>query len=54
MGLGWNEYLVTVINLVFNLVTEYTFQRYVVYGKSVDTVKRKPREKKEKLIANRA
>lgn len=48
VGLGWNEYLVTVINLIFNLVTEYTFQRYVVYGKSVDTVKRKPREKKVK------
>ena len=33
---GWNEYLVTIINLVLNLVTEYTFQRLVVYGKNVD------------------
>ncbi|MBQ9410628.1 MAG: hypothetical protein IJU21_03360 [Bacteroidales bacterium] len=34
--LGWNEYLVTVLNLFFNLITEYTFQRLVVYGKRVD------------------
>ena len=35
--LFWNEYLVTAINMVLNLVTEYLFQRYVVYGKNVDT-----------------
>lgn len=33
----WNEYLVTGINMVLNLGTEYLFQRYVVYGKNVDT-----------------
>ena len=33
----WNEYLVTAINMVLNFVTEYLFQRFVVYGKSVDT-----------------
>lgn len=32
----WNEYLVTGINMVLNLVTEYLFQRYVVYGKDID------------------
>lgn len=36
---GWNEYLVTVLNLLFNFVTEFLFQRFVVYGKSVDTRK---------------
>ena len=36
-GLGWNGYLVTGINMALNLVTEYYFQRFVVYGKSVDT-----------------
>ena len=35
-NLWWNEYWVTIINLVFNLATEYTFQRLVVYGKNVD------------------
>lgn len=39
----WNEYLVTFINMTFNLITEFIFQRYVVYGKRVDTaVKPKP------------
>lgn len=32
----WNEYLVTAINMILNLVTEYLFQRFVVYGKNVD------------------
>jgi putative flippase GtrA len=33
----WNEYLVTLINMVLNFITEYLFQRFVVYGKSIDT-----------------
>ena len=33
----WNEYLVTAINMILNLGTEYLFQRFVVYGKSVDS-----------------
>lgn len=37
--LHWNEYLVTGINMALNFVTEYLFQRYVVYGDSVDTQK---------------
>lgn len=36
-NLGWNEYLVTAINMVLNFVTEFLFQRFVVYRKSVDT-----------------
>lgn len=36
----WNEYLVTAINMVLNLSTEYLFQRFFVYGKSVDTGKK--------------
>ena len=35
--LGWNEYLVTILNMVLNFVTEYLFQRYFVFGKSIDT-----------------
>lgn len=34
---GWNEYLVTVINLLANFITEFLFQRFVVYGKTLDT-----------------
>ena len=36
-NLGWNEYLATGINMVLNFVTEFLFQRFVVYRKSVDT-----------------
>ena len=35
--LMWNEYLVTAINMILNLGTEYLYQRYFVYGKIVDT-----------------
>lgn len=33
----WNEYLVTVINMGLNLITEFIFQKYVVYKDSMDT-----------------
>ncbi len=34
---GWNAYLVTAINMVLNFSTEFLFQRFVVYRKSMDT-----------------
>lgn len=33
----WNEYLVTGLNMVLNFVTEYLFDRYVVFRDSIDT-----------------
>ena len=39
--LGWNEYLVTALNMILNFVTEFLYQRFVVYGKSVDTAPKK-------------
>ena len=39
--LGWNEYLVTAINMILNFVTEFLYQRFVVYGKSVDTAEQR-------------
>lgn len=36
-SIGWNEYLVTGINMILNFVTEYLYQRFVVFGKSIDT-----------------
>ncbi len=36
-GLGWNEYLVTVINMVLNFVTEYLFDTFVVFRGAIDT-----------------
>lgn len=38
---GWNEYLVLVLTMLVNFVTEYLFQRFVVFGKSLDTAKNK-------------
>ena len=35
--LWWNEYIATILNMVLNFVTEFLYQRYVVYGRSVDT-----------------
>lgn len=37
--LHWNEYLVTAINMACNFVTEYLYDRFVVFGKSLDTNK---------------
>ena len=36
-NIGWNEYLVTVINMLLNFVTEFLYQRFFVFGKSLDT-----------------
>ena len=38
--LRWNEYLVTILNMALNLVTEYLYDRFVVFGKSVDTMEK--------------
>ena len=35
--LGWNEYLVTGINMLLNLTTEFLWQKYVVYRHQIDT-----------------
>lgn len=32
----WNEYLVTAINMLLNLVTEFLWQRFVVYRGQID------------------
>lgn len=40
-GIGWNEYLVTGINMLINFVTEFLYQRYFVFGKSVDSAEKK-------------
>ena len=33
----WNEYLVTILNMIINFVTEYLFDRFVVFGRSIDS-----------------
>ena len=40
----WNEYLVLIGTILINFVLEYLFQRFVVFGKSLDTAKKKEKE----------
>ena len=43
---GWNEYLVTAMNMVINFVTEYLWQRFYVFRASVDTAEKEEKEEK--------
>jgi len=43
-SLHWNEYLVTGLNMACNFVTEYIYDRFVVFGKSIDTNERAKKE----------
>ena len=38
-GAGWNEYLVTAVNMILNFVTEFLYQRFFVFGRTIDTKK---------------
>lgn len=40
-GMGWNEYLVLAGTMLINFVTEYLYDRFVVFGKSIDTATKK-------------
>ena len=44
---GWNDLLVTILNMAFNLVSEYFYDRYFVFGKTIDT-RKKSRRKTDK------
>ena len=45
--LGWNEYLVTGINMALNLTTEYLYDTFVVFRGSIDTNERAQKQKKK-------
>ena len=38
--LGWNPYLVEALTMIVNFVTEFLYQRFFVFGKSIDTAKK--------------
>ena len=51
MDLGWNEYVATILNMLLNVVTEFLYQRFFVFGKSIDTnVKNEENEIPEKEV----
>lgn len=35
--LGWNDYLVTALNMLLNFATEYLYDRFIVFGKDMNT-----------------
>jgi len=45
----WNEYLVTGINMACNLVTEFLFDKYVVFRRSIDTNELAQREREREI-----
>ena len=36
-GFLWNAYVVEILTMVVNFITEYLFDRFFVFGKSLDT-----------------
>lgn len=43
-GVMWNEYLVLVLTMLVNFVTEYLYDRFFVFGGSIDSAKNAPIE----------
>lgn len=38
---GWNEYIVLALSMIVNFVSEYIYDRFVVFGASLDTAVKK-------------
>lgn len=36
-NIAWNEYLVLILTMLVNFVTEFLYDRFFVFGKSIDT-----------------
>lgn len=39
-SMGWNPYIVLILTMLVNFVTEYLFDRFIVFGKSIDTAQK--------------
>lgn len=35
--IGWNEYLVTALNMLLNFILEYLYDKYIVFKDNIDT-----------------
>ena len=40
-GICWNEYIVVALTMIVNFVTEFIYDRFFVFGKSLDTAEKK-------------
>ena len=38
-GIRWTEYVVVLLTMVVNFITEYIYDRFFVFGQSIDTAK---------------
>ena len=38
-GMGWNSLLIKICTMLINFVSEYLFDRFFVFGKTIDTAK---------------
>ena len=47
-NLLWNEYLVTILNMLANFVLEFLYDRFFVFGASIDTKEKKDKKEKSK------
>lgn len=36
----WNEYIVLIITMLINFIAEFLYDRFIVFGKSIDTAKK--------------
>ena len=43
-NIGWNEYLVLALTMAVNMSTEFLFNRFVVFGKSINTAETKAKK----------
>ncbi len=39
-NIGWNEYLVLILTMLVNFSSEFLYDRFFVFGKSIDTAKK--------------
>ncbi len=44
VNVGWNEYAVLAITMITNFVTEYLYDRFVVFGASIDSAKKQEKK----------
>lgn len=50
--LGWNQILIQAITMIVNFVTEFLFQRFFVFGKSLDSAVKKDKNVKKEQEEN--
>ena len=44
VAIGWNEYVVLIGTMILNFVLEFLYDRFVVFGKTLDTAKKESKK----------